>query len=208
MDLNSQIRFVWKPLVWLAGLLPFALILFRIFGYGDPLGANPIETLQDHFGQWGLRFIMITLAITPLRKISGFNPLVRFRRLVGLFAYFYVSMHFLIWFFLDRESDLSTIVEDIVERPFITIGMLALLILTAMAVTSTSGMRRRLARRWQTLHNGIYLVAILGVWHYWWQVKKDISEPLIYAAVLAVLLGFRLWDRRARRISRERSALI
>jgi len=123
---------------------------------------------------------------------------LRFRRMLGLFAFFYVLMHFLAWLILDQGFLLSAIVEDIAERPFITLGFTALLILTAMAATSTNGIRRRLGRRWQQLHYGAYVAGILGVWHYWWQVKKDIQEPLIYAVILGVLLGYRAWARLAR----------
>ena len=166
--------------------------IYRITG---DLGANPVENLQDRFGNWGLRFILITLAVTPFRLRSGWNWLARFRRMLGLFAFFYVLLHFLIWLMLDQGFLLSAIAEDIVERPFITIGFAALLILIALTVTSTAGMRRRMGRSWQKLHNWVYVAAILGVWHYWWQVKLDASDPMVYAAVLAVLLIYRAWHR-------------
>jgi sulfoxide reductase heme-binding subunit YedZ len=205
VDAIRQIRFVWKPVLFLVCLIPAVQIVARIYGVGGTLGANPIEDIQDHFGNWGLRFIMIVLAVTPLRQLSGRNWLIRFRRMLGLFAFFYILMHFLSWLVLDQEFLWSAIVEDIFERPFITIGFAAFIILCLMAATSTTGMRRRLGRNWQKLHNGIYIAAIMGVWHYWWQVKKDISEPLIYAAVLAALLGYRLWHRwrQAKRIVRR-----
>jgi len=196
MDLTRKIRFIWKPLAFVLSLVPLAIIVGKVFGLGGTLGANPIEAIQDHFGQWGLRFILIALAVTPLRKISGQAWLARFRRMLGLFAFFYVLMHFIVWLLLDQELLVAAILEDIVERPFITIGMLAIVLLLSMAVTSTAAMRRKLGRRWQKLHNSVYLVGILGVSHYWWQVKKDISEPLIYTLILTVLLGYRLWDRR------------
>ena len=196
MDLTRQIRFIWKPITFLLCLVPFAVIVGKLFEFGGTLGPNPIEALQDHFGEWGLRFILITLAITPLRKVTGKAWLVKFRRMLGLFAFFYVFMHFIVWLILDQELLLSAILEDIVERPFITIGMLAFLLLISLAATSTAGVRRKLGRRWQKLHNSIYLIGILGVWHYWWQVKKDITEPLIYALILAMLLSYRLWSRR------------
>lgn len=196
MDKLKQIRFVWKPLVFALCLLPAALLAGDTFEISGSLGANPVEQIQDRLGNWGLRFIMITLAVTPLRRITGKPELLRFRRMLGLFAFFYTLMHFLAWLILDQGVFWPAIVEDIIERPFITIGFGALLILTAMAITSTNGMRRRLGKRWQQLHYGVYVVGILGVWHYWWQVKKDIREPLIYAAILAALLGFRLLHRR------------
>lgn len=195
MNTLQQIRIIWKPLVFVVCLLPALQAVTNTLGWTGDLGANPVEALQDHFGNWGLRFILIALAVTPLRQLTGRNWLARFRRMLGLFAFFYVLIHFLVWLILDQTLLWSAILEDIVERPFITIGFAALLILLAMAATSTAGMRRRLGRRWLQLHYGAYVVGILGVWHYWWQVKKDISEPLIYALVLATLLGFRLVHR-------------
>jgi len=191
----TQIRFVWKPLVFLACLIPAVLVVTDAFEITGRLGANPIEAIQDRFGYWGLRFILIALAVTPLRQLTGWNWLTRFRRMLGLFAFFYVFMHFLVWLILDQRLLMSAILEDIVERPFITFGFAALLLLLTMTLTSTLAMRRRLGRRWQQLHNGIYVVGILGVWHYWWQVKLDVREPLIYASILAALLSYRLWRR-------------
>lgn len=197
-------RFVLKPLVFAACLLPFMALVLRIYGYGEPLSANPIEEIQDFFGQWGLRFIMIALAVTPLRKISGWNWLSRFRRMLGLFAFFYVFMHFLVWLILDQGLAMSAIIEDVFERPFITLGMIAVVLLLGMAATSTAGMRRRMGRSWQKLHYSVYVVAVLAVWHYWWQVKKDITEPLVYAVIAALLLGYRLWDKKRRGNLRNR----
>ena len=191
MDTLTQIRFVWKPLVFALCLVPGLLVLGDTYEITGSLGANPVEEIQDRLGNWGLRFIMIALAVTPLRRITGRPELLRFRRMLGLFAFFYILAHFLAWLILDQGIYWSAIVEDITDRPFITIGFLALLILTAMAVTSTNGMRRRLGRRWQQIHYGAYAAGILGVWHYWWQVKKDFRDPLIYAVILAVLLGLR-----------------
>ena len=202
MDVTRQIRFVWKPLVFVVCLVPAALVVGDTFQITGALGANPIEDIQDRFGNWGLRFILITLTVTPSRRISGWNWLIRFRRMLGLFAFFYVLMHFLTWLFLDQELLLSAINEDIFDRPFITIGFTAFLILIAMAVTSTNGMRRRMGKRWQKLHYGIYVAGMLGVWHYWWQVKLDASDPAIYAALLAALLGYRLW-RRKRKVAAQ-----
>ena len=193
MDTLTQIRFVWKPLVFALCLVPGLLVLGDTYEITGSLGANPVEEIQDRLGNWGLRFIMIALAVTPLRRITGRPELLRFRRMLGLFAFFYTLAHFLAWLILDQGIYWSAIVEDIADRPFITIGFLALLILTAMAMTSTNGMRRRLGRRWQQIHYGAYAAGILGVWHYWWQVKKDFRDPLIYAVILAVLLGLRAW---------------
>ena len=196
MDTLRQVRLIWKPLVFALCLVPFALVVTDAFELTGSLGANPVEEIQDRFGIWGLRFIMITLAVTPLRRLTGWNWLARFRRMFGLFTFFYVLMHFVTWLFLDQGLLLAAILEDLVERPFITIGFVALVLLVALAATSTNAARRRLGRRWQTLHNATYVIGILGVWHYWWQVKKDVTEPLIYAVILAVLLGARIiWSR-------------
>jgi len=203
-NLNTleQVRRIWKPLVFLISLVPATLVVTDAFELTGRLGANPVEEIQDRFGIWALRFIMITLAVTPLRRLTGWNWLVRFRRMIGLFTFFYVLMHFLTWLILDQGVLLLAILEDLTDRPFITIGFAALVLLTALAATSTDGMRRRLGRRWQTLHNATYVIAMLGVWHYWWQVKKDITEPFIYAVILTVLLGARVawrWQRRRKR---------
>jgi sulfoxide reductase heme-binding subunit YedZ len=196
----EQIRRIWKPVVFLLCLLPTILIVTDAFELTGRLGANPVEEIQDRLGNWALRFVMITLAVTPLRRITGWNWLSRFRRMFGLFTFFYALMHFLAWLILDQGVLLSAILEDLVKRPFITIGFAALVLLTALAATSTDGIRRRLGRRWQPLHNATYVIAILGVWHYWWQVKQDITEPLIYAVILAVLLGARIvWSLQRRR---------
>ena len=195
MDTIRQIRFVWKPLLFAVCLVPFALVITDALEITGRLGANPVEEILDRFGNWGLRLLLITLTVTPLRRLTGLNWLGRFRRMLGLFAFFYVLMHFLTWFWLDQGMLMSAIVEDVVKRPFITIGFAAFLLLIAMAVTSTAGMRRRMGRKWDKLHASIYATGILAVWHYWWQVKQDIAEPLVYAVVLTVLLGARIWRR-------------
>ena len=195
---QRQVRFVWKPLVFALALLPAVLVVTDAFEITGRLGANPVEEILDRFGNWGLRFILITLAVTPLRRLSGWSWLAGFRRMLGLFAFFYVAMHFATWLVLDQGLSLQAIIEDLAERPFITLGFTALLMLTALAATSTNGMRRRLGRRWQKLHNAVYAIGILGVWHYWWQVKQDFAQPLVYAVILAVLLGTRLYWRFSR----------
>jgi sulfoxide reductase heme-binding subunit YedZ len=191
----QQVRFVWKPIVFLLCLAPAGLVVGDALGVTGQLSANPIEDIQDRFGNWAIRFIMITLAVTPLRRITGWNWSLGFRRPLGLFTFFYALMHFLAWLILDQGLLLSAILEDLTKRPFITIGFAALLLLSAMAVTSTTGIRRRMGRRWDKLHYSAYAVGILGVWHYWWQVKKDTSDAWIYAVVLAVLLGLRVYLR-------------
>lgn len=204
MDRLRQVRFVWKPVVFAACLLPVLLVAGDLIGITGDLGANPVEAIQDRFGNWGIRFVMIALAVTPLRQITGWNWLQRFRRMLGLFAFFYVLMHFLTWLVLDQGMLMSAILEDIAKRPFITLGFAAFVLLTAMALTSPLAVRRRMGRRWQQLHNSVYLVGILAVWHYWWQVKADFREPLVYALILAFLLGFRAWKRFGRRGRKHR----
>lgn len=199
MNTTARVRFIVKPLLFVLCLVPALLLFTDAAGITGSLGANPVEAVQDHFGIWGLRFIMITLAVTPLRQLSGRNWLARFRRMLGLFTFFYVLMHFLTWLVLDQGLLFSAIAEDITKRPFITIGFVAFLLLTMMAVTSTNALRRRMGRRWQQLHYSAYAVGVLGVWHFWWQVKLDTREPLLYAAILSVLLGYRLYKRLAGR---------
>ena len=212
MNTLRQIRLIWKPIVFLICLVPAALVVTDLFEITGTLGANPVEAMLDRFGNWSIRFIMIALAVTPLRKLTGWNWLTRFRRMLGLFTFFYVLMHFLIWLMLDRGLYFSglaevipAVVEDLTKRTFITLGFAALVILTAMAATSTAGMRRRIGRRWQQLHNGAYVVGILGVWHYWWQVKKGPDDAIYYAAILAVLLGLRIYWYLAARRKKSRS---
>ncbi len=201
MNTLQKVRFVGKPLVFLLCLLPAALVVGDAFGVTGQLSANPVEDILDRFGNWAIRLIMITLAVTPLRQITGWNWLTRFRRMLGLFTFFYALMHFLTWLLLDRGLAVdpafqwAAILEDLTERPFITIGFTALLLLTAMAATSTNGMRRRMRRAWDKLHYSVYAVGVLGVWHYWWQVKKDTSDAWIYAVILAALLGYRIWKK-------------
>jgi len=202
----QKVRFVGKPLVFLLCLAPVLLVIGDIFGITGQLSANPIEDILDRFGNWAIRLIMITLAVTPLRRLTGWNWLMRFRRMLGLFTFLYALMHFLTWLLLDRGLAAdpgfrwAIVIEDLTERPFITLGFTALILLIAMAVTSTSRMRRRMGRKWDKLHYSAYAVGVLGVWHYWWQVKKDTSDAWIYAVILAVLLGLRIfWGWRRRR---------
>jgi len=205
VDKLRQIRLFWKPAIFLLCLVPAALVITDLFEITGTLGANPVEEILNRFGNWGLRFIMVTLAITPLRRLTGWNWLSRFRRMFGLFTFFYILMHFLTWLILDQGLLLSAITEDLTKRPFIIIGFTALVLLTSMAATSTAGMRRRMGRRWQKLHYGAYAVGLLGVWHYWWQVKRDTSDAKIYATILVILLGLRVYwhfqHRRAQAIS-------
>lgn len=156
---------------------------------------NPIEFITHQTGTWTLNFLLITLTITPLRQITGRNELIRFRRMLGLYAFFYVCMHFLTWLVLDHFFDFHQILRDIVKRPFITVGFLAFVLMIPLAVTSTDKMVRRLKRNWARLHKLIYVIATLGVLHYWWLVKRDITQPLIYAILLGLLLAWRFVRR-------------
>ncbi|MDX1460230.1 MAG: protein-methionine-sulfoxide reductase heme-binding subunit MsrQ [Xanthomonadales bacterium] len=188
-----------KVLLWLACLAPLAWMSLGAFNlFGIALGANPVEKLLHECGRWGLKLLLASLAVTPLRALTGWHWLIRFRRLLGLFAFFYLVLHLLVYVVLDQYLDFGQLIEDIIERPYITIGMTGLLLLLPLVVTSTKGMMRRLGSRWQSLHRLVYLVAVLGVWHFYWQVKLDTLEPLVYALVLAVLLLSRLVIRRRR----------
>ena len=164
---------------------------FEVKGFG--LGANPIEELLHQLGRWGLKFLLLSLAITPLRRWTGWNWLIRFRRMLGLFAFFYIVLHFLTYAILDQGLDLAVVIEDIIKRPYITLGMAAFLLLIPLALTSTKSMMRRLGKRWQKLHRLVYIIAILAVWHFYWQVKLDTLDATIYAIVLAVLLMTRVY---------------
>jgi sulfoxide reductase heme-binding subunit YedZ len=152
-----------------------------------------VETLSHRTGDWSLRFLLLTLAVTPLRRLTGWNGLQRFRRMLGLFAFFHVCLHFGVYLIFDQFFDLSAIIADVAKRPYITVGFAAFVLLIPLAVTSTNRMIKRLGRNWQRLHRLVYLIAILGVLHYLWLVKADLREPLMYAGILAVLLGYRLW---------------
>ncbi|HEY0684916.1 MAG TPA: protein-methionine-sulfoxide reductase heme-binding subunit MsrQ [Steroidobacter sp.] len=199
MPSPTVIRRVIKPALFVLCALPFLSIVWAAFEIGGAtLGTNPVEKVQDTFGQWGLRFLVITLAVTPVRDWFGQPWLVQLRRMLGLYAFFYVLMHFLTWLLLDQGLYWSGILEDISKRPFITIGFTALLLLIPLAVTSTNKMMRRLGKRWKSLHRLVYVISLLAVWHYYWQVKADTTEPLIYLGIVLVLLGWRGWQARMR----------
>ena len=181
----------FKPFVFLACLLPLARLGWK--AYMGLLGANPIEVITHSTGDWTLIFLLITLAVTPLRKLSGQPWLIRYRRMFGLFAFFYVTLHFLTYIWLDKFFNVHDMLADIAKRKFITVGFTGFVLLIPLALTSTSGWIRRLGgKRWQALHRLIYAAAICGVIHYLWLVKADIRKPLQYGTVLAVLLGYRL----------------
>lgn len=166
----------------------------------DALGANPIEALTRGLGDWTLRFLLITLAVTPLRRLTGLHWLVRLRRMLGLFAFAYGVAHLFSYLWLDQFFDWGEIAKDILKRPFITVGFAAFVLMAPLAATSTNAMIRRLGgRRWQALHRSVYGIAILAVLHFWWLVKADVLEPFLYSLVLAGLLGMRAWWREAER---------
>jgi sulfoxide reductase heme-binding subunit YedZ len=188
------IRFAAKPLVFALCLLPLAWVVERALT--DQLGANPIEAATRFLGEWGLRFLLLSLAVTPLRQLLQWPTVMRFRRMIGLFGFAYVGLHLTSYVALDQFFDLAAIWADIVKRTYITLGMAAFLLLVPLAVTSTAGWVKRLgALRWQRLHRLVYPAAVLAVAHYYMLVKADIREPLLYAAILAALLGWRVWRR-------------
>jgi len=203
MPLSKKQRTAWKAAVWIAALTP-ALWLLWDYGRGN-LSVNPIEDITHRTGWWTLTLLTTALAITPIRRVTGWHDIIRFRRLVGLFAFFYATLHLLVYVVLDRFFAFGTVLEDIAERPFITVGFAAWLILLALASTSTRGWIRRLGRKWQRLHRLVYLAGVLGAIHFYWKVKADTREPWIFIAILAVLLGSRLPPvRRAVAALRER----
>lgn len=187
---------VVKPAVFIACLLPLAWLTWD--AYHHQLGANPVETLSHRTGGWALKFLLLTLAVTPLRRITGWHQLVRLRRMLGLYTFFYACLHFLIWLVFDHFFDVDEILKDIVKRPYITVGFTAFVLLVPLAVTSTNAMMRRLGGRWAQLHQLVYVVATLAVLHFLWLVKADVREPVLYGLLLAVLLGWRVWWQRTR----------
>ena len=191
MKTDARILRYLKPILFLLALVPFGWTVFD--GFIGELGANPVEEITHRTGNWTLRLLLITLAITPLRRLTGWNWLIKLRRMLGLFAFFYVSLHFLTYAWLDAYFDLAYVAEDIIDRPYITAGFVSLCILLPLALTSTNGMVRRLGgKRWQALHRLVYVAGIGGVLHYLWLVKADLTEPLIYLAILVLLLALRV----------------
>ena len=180
-------------MVFLGSSIPFVLLSWGLLR-GD-LGINPVETLQHTTGDWTLRFLIFTLAITPLRKTFKLPELIRYRRMLGLFAFFYVVLHFLTYLGPDQSFNFSGMWDDVAKRKFVTVGFAAFVLLIPLAATSTAGMIRRLGgKRWQALHRLIYICAILGVIHYYWLVKSDVRKPLFYGALVGILLLWRVWD--------------
>jgi sulfoxide reductase heme-binding subunit YedZ len=198
-----------KGVVFLACLVPFGQLLYD--AYTDDLGANPIEAITHFTGDWALIILLASLSVTPLRKLTGWNTLVKFRRLLGLFAFFYAILHFMTYIVLDYFFDFQAIAKDILKRPYVTAGFTAFVLMVPLAITSTAAMIRRLGKRWQKLHRVVYIAAAAAVIHFYWLVKADIRRPLQYAIVLAILLGSRIVFRwgpvLTRRLSAKRPAI-
>ncbi|MBI3493787.1 MAG: sulfoxide reductase heme-binding subunit YedZ [Acidobacteria bacterium] len=211
---DRVVRFVLKPCVFVASLGPVSWLVWAALT--GNLSPNPLSDLTNETGVWTLRFLCITLAITPLRRLTGWNPIIRFRRMTGLFAFFYGTLHFLTYVIADRFAGLDfpngivawttvqnlakSVGEDIYKRPFITVGFTAWTTMVPLAATSTAGMIRRLGgKRWNQVHRLVYATPCIGVLHYWWLVKADVRRPIIYGIVVASLLAFRLY--RARRVA-------
>lgn len=198
MTRQEWVERVVKPTLFMACLIPLALIAWDAFN--NQLGANPIEKIMRRTGDWTLRFLLITLAVTPARQLLNMPWLIKLRRMLGLFAFFYALLHFTNYIWLDQFFDVDEIIKDVIKRKYITIGFACFLLLIPLAITSTNNMVKRLGgKRWKKLHASVYAIAIGGVIHYLWLVKKDLSEPLIYAALLAILLGYRVWQKQRKK---------
>jgi sulfoxide reductase heme-binding subunit YedZ len=194
-----------NPNIWVFAICLLPLARLVVLGGSGGLGANPIEFITHSTGTWTLTGLMVTLSLTPLRRLTGRTDLIRYRRMLGLFTFFYACLHFVTYIWLDQFFDLAAIAKDIIKRPFITIGFAAFVLLIPLAATSTRAMMRRLGRRWQQLHRLVYVVAMLGVIHYAWLVKKDLTEPLVYGAALVLLLIMRLpWGVMLLQLARSR----
>jgi methionine sulfoxide reductase heme-binding subunit len=191
MTIKHAMHLWLKPLVFIICSIPAGQLAYQ--AYTGDLGVNPIETITRFTGSWALIFLLASLSVTPLRRLTGRNELIKFRRTLGLFAFFYATLHFATYLGLDLFFDFRAIGKDILKRPYITVGFIAFVIMVPLAVTSTAGMIRRLGKRWQKLHRLVYLAALGGVIHFYWLVKADITRPAQYGAVLALLLGFRLF---------------
>ena len=185
-----------KSIVHLAALTPLAILSWQMWTVAttgsDALGADPVAEIEHRLGLWALRLLLLTLAITPLRQLTGWTALLRFRRMLGLYAFAYASLHLAAYVVLDLRGDWPLLLEDIAKRPYITVGFLAWLLLVPLAITSTRGWMRRLGRRWAQLHRLVYAVAVLAVLHFWWLVKSDLREPALYAGIAVLLLGWRV----------------
>ena len=194
--LSGRAILALKTTLFVLALVPLLRLAAGAFLFPEWLGPNPAEFITRSLGDWALRFLLLTLSVTPVRRLTGWYELLRFRRMLGLFCFFYVLVHLTSYVAFDQVFDVADIVKDVVKRPFITVGFTSLVLLIPLAVTSTNAMVRRLgAHRWMVLHRLIYLIAPLAVLHFWWMVKRDITEPAIYAAVVTLLLGYRLLSK-------------
>jgi len=182
-----------KAGVFAACLVPLGRLVYGAFA--NSLGANPIETITRSTGWWTLFLMAVTLAVTPVRKLSGANWLLRLRRMLGLFAFFYALCHFVTFIWFDHWFDVGEIVKDVIKRPFVTVGFAAFVLLVPLAATSNNAMVKKMGRNWQRLHRLAYVIAVLGVLHFWWLVKRDLTEPILFAVAIAVLLGMRAYRR-------------
>jgi sulfoxide reductase heme-binding subunit YedZ len=193
-------RAIPKLLVFALALIPFGSLAWRL--YRADLGVNPAETLQLETGIWTLRFLILTLAVTPMRRVTGWNRIIQYRRMLGLFAFFYGTLHFFSYLALDQYFSLEGMLADVRKRPFITAGFVSFILMVPLAVTSTKGWIRRLGRRWQVVHRLVYLAAAAGAVHYLWKVKVATGSPVYYAVIVGALLAFRVaWSvRKARRV--------
>jgi sulfoxide reductase heme-binding subunit YedZ len=201
MSLNPEdktIAFVIKPILFTVCLVPFITLV--IGAVNNTLGTNPVETMTHETGEWTLRFLLLTLLITPLRRLSGKSWLIKLRRMLGLYAFFYACLHFITYIWFDQYFDWMEVVRDIPKRPFITVGFTAFVLLIPLAVTSNNKMIRLLKKNWVKLHKLVYVIAVLGVLHFLWLVKADTLEPLIYASILLILLGYRAYYQRRKNI--------
>ena len=188
---DSQIKFFVKPATFLLCLLPFAFLV--VGAINDGLGVNPVETLTHETGQWALKFLLITLFITPLRRLTKAHWLIKIRRMLGLYAFFYAVLHFIIYIWLDQFFEWLEILADIPKRPFITIGFVSFLLLIPLAITSTNAMQRRLKKEWLKLHKLVYVIPMLVIVHFLWSLKADYSEPMIYTFVFLALMIMRFF---------------
>ena len=198
-------RKIAKIFVFAISLVPAALLVRGMIA-GD-LGVNPAETIQLETGRWALKFLLLSLAVTPVRRITGWNAIIQFRRMLGLFAFFYATLHFVSYWAFDLTFAFGAMLADVLKRPFIALGFAAFLLLVPLALTSTKGWIRRLGKRWALLHRLVYVAAILAAIHFAWKVKVFTGDPVIYAAIVAVLLGFRVvwWLRSSRGVAHSRS---
>jgi len=203
--LVSKQQLAWiKRLLFILALIPLARLVW--LGFNDNLTANPIEFIERSTGTWALIILLITLSLTPIRLITGIAWQIQLRRMMGLFMFFYACLHFTTYVWLDHWFDWSEITKHIIKHPYVLVGFSAFVLALPLAMTSTNGMMRRLGSRWKQLHYMVYVVAILGVLHFWWLVKKDIREPLVYAIILFLLLGIRVYYKFKKQISLRENA--